>query len=109
MGVNFKEEFDRRMTDLADTIRDKSGVTGKLGIEEMTEAAKSISTVEYDGETYEGSYTIRPAVEAQIIETKDKLMSDDITIQAIPYHVVDNAEMGLTVIIGGVDDYGGDK
>ena len=106
MGVNFREEFDRRMTALADTIRDKSGVTGKLGIEEMTEAAKSISTVEYDGETYEGPYTIRPAIDAQIMETNNKLMTDDVTIQAIPYHSVDNAEMGQTVIIGGVDVYG---
>ena len=106
MGVNFREEFDRRMTDLADVIRDKSGEIDKLSIEEMTEAVKSISTVEYDGETYTGSYTIRPEIDEQIMETEGKLMTNDVTIQAIPYHSVDNAEMGQTVIIGGVDVYG---
>ena len=106
MGVKFKDEFDRRMTDLADVIRDKSGEIDKLSIEEMTEAVKSISTVEYDGETYEGPYTIRPEIDEQIMETNNKLMTDDVTIQAIPYHSVDNAEMGQTVIIGGVDVYG---
>lgn len=101
MGLN--EKF----TAIANSIRAKTGKTEKLTLDQMVTEINSISTSEYTGETYDGSYSIRPSIEAQVMETKDKLMTDNVTIQAIPYHTVDNAEMGQTVIIGGVDVYGG--
>ena len=52
------------------------------------------------GEVYSGSYDITPKVEAQTLPTRDKVMVDDITIQAIPYYETGNAQGGNTVYIG---------
>lgn len=59
-----------------------------------------------DIQVYGGAYTVRPEVEAQVMETENKLMLADLTVQAIPYHEVDNPQDGQTVIIGGVELYG---
>ena len=48
---------------------------------------------------YQGPYYVIPEVEPQLLETKNKLMSDDVTVWAIPYTEVSNPE-GTTVIIG---------
>ena len=50
---------------------------------------------------YEGEYVITPIWEDVTLETKQKSMSDNVTIQAIPYAEVDNPSGGVTVIIGG--------
>ena len=47
---------------------------------------------------YEGAYSVIPKVYQQILETKNKLMSDDVTIYEIPYTEVSNL-VGTTVII----------
>lgn len=49
---------------------------------------------------YEGSYTIKPKVEAIILPTKDRSMTKDLTITQIPYEMVENPSGGNTVIIG---------
>jgi hypothetical protein len=51
-------------------------------------------------DAYEGSYEITPAVDAQVMDTLDKRMTDNVQILAIPFHEVSNTD-GLTVIIGG--------
>ena len=53
-----------------------------------------------DGEYYEGEYEVIPKTEAQTMETKGLLMSDDVTITAIPYFEVSNIQGGQTVWIG---------
>lgn len=50
---------------------------------------------------YEGDYDVTPKIVAQTLETANKSMESDVTIQAIPYYEVDNAFQGQTVIIGG--------
>lgn len=50
---------------------------------------------------YEGEYELTPIWEDVTLETKQKSMSDNVTIQAIPYAEVDNPSGGVTVIIGG--------
>lgn len=52
-------------------------------------------------EPYEGSYSVTPAITEQILETRDKLMVDDLTVQSIPYYETTNPK-GKTVIIGGI-------
>lgn len=47
---------------------------------------------------YEGEYNVIPKVDEQILETKDKSMLDDVTIEAVPYQEVPN-EHGITVSI----------
>lgn len=51
-------------------------------------------------ENYIGEYTIRPKVEEQVMNTRDKRMINNIKIEAIPYYEVNN-QNGKTVIIGG--------
>ena len=49
---------------------------------------------------YEGSYEITPRVVEQMLETKDKSMVDDVTVNAIPYVEVSNIGGGYTATIG---------
>lgn len=51
-------------------------------------------------ENYTGEYTVRPKVEEQVMSTRDKRMTKDVTIEAIPYYEVSN-QNGKTIIIGG--------
>lgn len=52
-------------------------------------------------ETYEGDYTVIPKVSEQELQTKNKMMKDNVTIQQIPFHEFSN-ETGTTVVIGGI-------
>lgn len=54
-----------------------------------------------DYEFYEGSYNLIPKVSEQSIETKDKVMKNNVTVAEIPFHEVSN-ETGTTVVIGGI-------
>lgn len=48
---------------------------------------------------YDGLYEVTPRVEGQTLPTRDKHMTDDVTIQAIPIHYVSNSAGGNTVYI----------
>lgn len=48
---------------------------------------------------YTGAYTVTPKPAAQRLATRQKRMTDDVTVQAIPYYEVSN-ESGTTVTIG---------
>lgn len=54
-------------------------------------------------ERFDGSYTVIPAVAAKSLQTKDRLMGDDVTVTAIPYYEVSNPQGGSTIVIG--DDH----
>lgn len=49
-------------------------------------------------DTYEGSYDIIPRVNAQQLETANKLMRENVTVWGIPYEEVSNL-YGTTVTI----------
>ena len=51
-------------------------------------------------EVYEGDYNIIPRVYQQVLETKDKLMLDDVTVEIIPLAKTINLSNGYTVTIG---------
>ena len=53
-------------------------------------------------DAYHGNYVVipKPDIE-QKLDTKNKSMSDDVTVTEIPYHEVSN-QQGTTVIIGGI-------
>lgn len=51
-------------------------------------------------EYYDGSYIVTPKVEDQVLQTSDKLMSDDVTIKAIPFYSTSNQSGGETIYIG---------
>lgn len=49
---------------------------------------------------YEGSYIVTPRKVEQVLETNDKRMTDDVTIEAISYIEVGNLGGGTTATIG---------
>lgn len=53
-----------------------------------------------DIESYEGSYSVTPQVEQQILDTELKYMKDDLTVKAIPYYATSNLSGGETIYIG---------
>lgn len=53
-----------------------------------------------ENEVYEGDYNVIPRVYQQILETKDKLMEDNVTVEIIPLSKVINYKNGYTVTIG---------
>lgn len=48
---------------------------------------------------YTGDYTVIPKVYEQTLETKNKSMTDDVTVTAVPYAEVSNPSGGLTANI----------
>lgn len=52
------------------------------------------------GEPYDGSYVVTPKVSEQVLSTAEKVMSDDMTIKAIPFFKTSNQMGGDTVYIG---------
>ena len=57
--------------------------------------------VKVDADVYSGSYTVVPAFEGQTLETKNKVMQDDVSIDAILVSKTINISGGNTVYIGG--------
>lgn len=47
---------------------------------------------------YDGEYEVTPSVDEQILETKDTVMLDDLTIKSVPYYETSNIS-GTTVYI----------
>lgn len=60
----------------------------------------SVQIIGGGGDPYEGEYDITPKKNKQTMATRGKVMSDDVTILAIPYAEVTNATGGQTVTIG---------
>lgn len=51
---------------------------------------------------FEGPYEVTPDWTAQTLETKNKQMSDDVTVKSIQLESVSNLAGGRTVYIGGI-------
>ncbi len=82
-----------------DTVEIKTSFV-ESDISISTEFSDVIEVVTSDVPYYEGDYTVIPlAEEEKILETKNKLMSDDVTVKKVPIYSVDN-EHGQTVSIG---------
>lgn len=50
--------------------------------------------------TYDGSYEVYPRKIAQTLDTANKFMADDLTVDAINYSETSNPEGGITINIG---------
>lgn len=61
-------------------------------------AINVVTKSEYD--YYEGDYEITPKVTKQTVETKDRIMKNDFTVNEIPVFEVSNTSGGKTVTIG---------
>lgn len=51
-------------------------------------------------DVYTGDYNVVPRVYQQILPTKDKVMTNDVTVEIIPLAKVTNHSNGYTAIIG---------
>lgn len=54
-----------------------------------------------DRECYSGNCHVTPKIESQVLNTCDKVILDDITVEGIPNYEVSNPQGGTTFIIGG--------
>lgn len=61
-----------------------------------------IKVVTITGDMYDGPYEVTPTLETQMLATRNKTMSDDVTVFEIPYAEVGNTAGGTTAIIGGI-------
>lgn len=58
-------------------------------------------------QTYTGPYEVIPkAFESQTLETKDQILSENISVLEIPFYVTSNESNGKTIYIGGEVSYG---
>lgn len=55
-----------------------------------------------DADVYEGQYTVTPSFEIQTLQTKNKVLTNDIAVNAIEVSRVSNLQGGKTVYIGGI-------
>jgi hypothetical protein len=92
-------------TDLA-LLQGEDGYTPQKGVDYFTEEdiAEIVDTVCDQITKFEGDYTVTPAVNAQTLETKQKLMTDNVTIKEIPFYDTSNNSGGTTVYIGSTLD-----
>lgn len=61
----------------------------------------AINIIEFHGDIFEGDYVYKPKFVEQIIQTRNKLLEDNITFEAIEVSKVTNLAGGKTVYIGG--------
>ena len=79
------------------------GLNFKSNSQTFTSDFKAIQpvTTYVGGDPYLGEYVVTPKVDEQIMETKDKVLTEDIKIKNIPFFDVSNESGGSTVFIGG--------
>ena len=86
------------------TLARQTGFTGtfddfKKGFGAYLEANNIITKEDF--ETYMGQYEVTPLpLLEQILQTKDKVLEENIIIQPIPYHQTTNMSGGYTITIG---------
>lgn len=93
------------LASIAEAIRNKSKKNLKLSFpQDFIKEINQLITSDSDYSFFDGEYLITPSTQAQVLETQNKIMEDNITIQKIPYYDVSN-QYGRTIIIG--DEYNG--
>ena len=61
----------------------------------------TVDVLQVQGEQYAGAYEVSPKFEEQILQTAEKVMTDNLKIKEIEITIVSNDSGGNTVIIGG--------
>ena len=80
-------------------------IDNDLSLGLTTESELSIGLVAdtvqvHGGEEYAGPYVVTPTLTGFDLETNDKYMSDDVTVNPIPINSAGNPQGGYTVVIG---------
>lgn len=71
-------------------------------IELLPNVITAITTYQTDAPVYTGEYEVNPSFTEKILETQNKLMTDNVTVNGIQIEQVSNTSGGLTVYIGGI-------
>lgn len=85
---------------IADII-DKDVLSASMEDDEIEVDLSDILVVGNALPKYEGEYTIKPKFKNQILETKEKRMTENMVIEQISVVKTSNTSGGNTVIIGG--------
>lgn len=83
---------------LGGTLSGKGTVSGSVTQKESIHGTLGISTSGVT-EQYKGDYEVTPRLSAQVLETRKKVMTDNLTIKEIPIYEVSNTSGGTTVYI----------
>ena len=89
------EEQEGRLTA---SISSDKGLAGQLGNEEQLVGSITIPPAA-GASPYTGEYEVTPTVEGLNLPTRQKYMTDDVKILAIPYFEVSNTSGGNTIYI----------
>ena len=91
MSINVKQHVNG-------SIHSKENLNGSIHIKESLVGNLGISTSGVT-EQYAGEYTVIPKLDQQILKTKQKVMTDDLTVKGVPVYEVSNNQGGTTVYI----------
>lgn len=82
------------------SLIDYANATTEESAEDLTTAVKDlVDGYGKDVPEYTGEYVVTPKTEKQVLSTKDKLLTDDVTVNKIPYFETSN-DNGTTIYIG---------
>ena len=77
-------------------------ISGRIkGITILSAKIEGVTIVAGEGKPYEGEYNVIPTFDKHILETKDRTLLQNVTIEPIPIIKTSNTSGGNTVIIGG--------
>ena len=82
------------------SIRANASLSGDV----QAGASLGQTVIQFVGEAnpYTGSYIIDPDFEGQVLQTRQKYMTDNVTVNPIQVESVSNTSGGRTVYIGGI-------
>ena len=102
MAVNFVVQFEESKQSFTAHFKESSqGFNAHFEESNQGFAAHFGEVLQVEGPPYEGGYTVTPKTVSQTMETANKRMTADVTVEAIPYYAVSNTQGGETIIIGG--------
>ena len=84
------------MDKLYGSVIQKQNISGSIVLKQ---SVNGVLALPYGGKRYEGKYEVTPSIDGEVLETANKMMIDDVTINAIPYQDVTNPQGGRTITI----------
>ena len=66
------------------TLTVSGGESANLSVSEGASASLSVGEYVGGGLPYDGPYSVRPSPETQVLETAQRLMSQDVVVEPIP-------------------------
>lgn len=78
---------------------EENQVTMRVGEKPIGFSVKPALKFYVNGQPYEGEYVVEPSFSPQTLPTKEKVLAEDVTVNAIRVERVSNAH-GTTVYIG---------